>query len=241
MRFPRRRDQAVDRPKVFCIGRNKTGTTSLAAALEQHGYRVAPQGPAELQLRAWADRDFSELLAFTEKFDAFQDVPFSCPWTYVALDQRWPGARFVLSVRHDEHVWFDSLVTFQSKVFGEGQLPTPRELQQATYRYEGYVWDMHQLIYGADAGTLFDPEQYKRHYLDHNQAVREYFAHRPHDLLELDVSEPGAYQRLGAFVGFDVAPDASFPWQNASATAGIDHPLHPRNRAAAQQASGAEQ
>lgn len=34
--------------KVFCIDRNKTGTTSMAKLFGQLGYKVAPQLPAEL-------------------------------------------------------------------------------------------------------------------------------------------------------------------------------------------------
>ena len=37
----------VYRPKVSCIGRNKTGTTSMAALLEHYGFRVGPQREVE--------------------------------------------------------------------------------------------------------------------------------------------------------------------------------------------------
>ena len=52
------------RRKLFCIGFNKTGTTSLAAALFSFGLRVGDQAQAELLLDDWARRDFRRIIAY---------------------------------------------------------------------------------------------------------------------------------------------------------------------------------
>lgn len=46
------------KPKVFVIGCNKTGTTSVAEALRLLGWDVAKQRPAELLLEDWGRREF---------------------------------------------------------------------------------------------------------------------------------------------------------------------------------------
>ena len=47
------------RKKVFCVGANKTGTTSLELLFKQLGLQVAPQGPAEMLLEDWGRRQLS--------------------------------------------------------------------------------------------------------------------------------------------------------------------------------------
>ena len=57
------------RRKLFCIGFNKTGTTSLAAALFSFGLRVGDQAQAELLLDDWARRDFRRIIAYCRSAD----------------------------------------------------------------------------------------------------------------------------------------------------------------------------
>ena len=80
--------------KVSCVGRNKTGTTSIKRALSDLGYRVALQEPAELLLPEWSRRDFKKLKRFCLRYDVFQDVPFSYPFTFQEMDQAFPNAKF---------------------------------------------------------------------------------------------------------------------------------------------------
>ena len=63
--------------KVFVIGSNKTGTTSLAAALEAVGYRIGLQHEAEALLDDWHRRDFRALLDYCHSADAFQAVSYT--------------------------------------------------------------------------------------------------------------------------------------------------------------------
>ncbi|MEW6132914.1 MAG: sulfotransferase [Pseudomonadota bacterium] len=117
--------------KIFCIGRNKTGTTSLAAALRELGVRVGNQKPAELLLKDWAVRDFRRLVAYCHTAQAFQDIPFSLPYTFQAMDMHFPESKFILTVRDSADQWYHSLVKFHKKIWGEKtasleQLALPR-------------------------------------------------------------------------------------------------------------------
>lgn len=196
------------KPKVFVIGCNKTGTTSAAEALSQLGWKVAKQRPAELMLEDWGRRDFRRLLRFCSRGNAFQDIPFSLDWTWVALDQAYPGSRFVLTVRSSADEWYESLTRFHTKIVDKGRLPTAQDLRVYGYLYPGWLWQYHQLVYGIDENTLYDRDIYTRNYEAHNAEVLRYFRGRPQDLLVLDAARPDAMQDLCRFLG---VPDRG--WQ----------------------------
>ena len=191
--------------KVFCIGRNKTGTTSIAQALRDAGFSVGHQPQAELLLEHWARRDFAPIIDYCRSADAFQDVPFSLDYTYQALDQAFPGARFILTIRGSAEEWFDSLVRFHIQLFRKGRLPTPDEMKRFPYRYQGWIWRAQQLIYGIGEASVYDRERYIRHYNNHTERVLEYFRFRPDDLLVLNLADPDADERLCRFLGVDSA------------------------------------
>ena len=203
-------------PKVFGIGRNKTGTTSLAAALTLLGYKLGAQANGEILIEDWAQRKFQRILDFCQTASAFQDVPFSLPYTYQAIDQAYPNSKFVLTVRTDAEEWFESLTRFQTKIVGKGRLPTAEDLQAFPYRYKGWLWRAHQLIYGINPDSLYSPEIYKARYLTHNQQVTDYFRHRPADLLVINLGEPDVMQRLCTFLGFS-GVGLKIPYLNRSA------------------------
>lgn len=203
------------RNKVFCIGRNKTGTTSVGRALRDMGYLLAPQKQTEAMYEDWAARDFRKLIRLCRNYNAFQDAPFSYPYTFVALDQSFPGSKFVLTVRESEDVWYDSLVRFHSKRFGNGQRPTAEQLKTANYYIgQGVPWKMQRYVFGIREGQEYDETIYKNHYIAHNNSVIDYFRWRPDDLLVLDVSQQGALQQLASFLGQPIEEGAEFPWEN---------------------------
>ena len=198
-------------PKVFCIGRNKTGTTSLAAALRAMGYRLGNQARAELLMEDWAQRDFRRIVRLCRQAEAFQDVPFSLPYTYQAVDAAFPGSRFVLTIRDDPRTWYESVIRFHTKRLGGP--PTAEALKRDPYRAPGWIWRNQHLIYGTDEASVFDRDVFVRHYERHNADVVEYFRHRPDDLLVVNLSDEGAGERLSAFLG---RPAVEIPHLNRS-------------------------
>jgi hypothetical protein len=209
--------QALGKRKVFCIGRNKTGTTSVAAAWRELGYTVGDQGTAELLLRDWARRDFRRIALYCHTAQAFQDVPFSLPFTFQAMDQRCPGSKFILTVRDSPEQWCDSLVRYYTVTFGrDGRLPTMDDLKAATYRQRGWLYESTRLMRDVPDNDPFNKEALIGQYVAHNTAILEYFRHRPHDLLVLNVAQPGAYDRLCDFLG-KPRVHKEFPWENRTA------------------------
>ena len=82
--------------KIFAIGFNKTGTTSLHRIFEDLGYR-------SLHDDRW--RQLSDPLLF-RFYDAFSD---GIPEDIRAWDATFPEARFILQVR-DLDAWLDSRI-----------------------------------------------------------------------------------------------------------------------------------
>ena len=205
--------QCTGKQKIFCIGRNKTGTTSLAKALGNLGIIVAKQRPAELLIHDWSRRDFRRILRFCHTAQAFQDIPFSLPYTFQSLDMRFPGSKFILTIRDKPDQWYHSLISFHSKLFGRGKVPDYDDLKKATYVYPGWMFEANRAIYQTPDNDLYNREILINHYNFHNQSVMEYFRHRPNDLLVINLAEKGAYAKFCKFIG-KLCTKEEFPWEN---------------------------
>jgi hypothetical protein len=175
------------RTKVFCIGFQKTGTTSMMQALTLLGYRVT--GPNHVHDKDIAEKFERVAAELSHRFDAFQDHPW--PLVYRQMDALHPGSKFILTVR-DEQKWYDSY-----RNHFEDKEPTP----------------MAVLFYGPQAGCFKDPEIYKGRMRRHNLEVREYFRDRPDDLLVIDVTRDQRWEPICAFLGLPF-PDVPFPHSN---------------------------
>jgi hypothetical protein len=207
------------RKKVFVIGRNKTGTTSIGRALNKLGFKLGDQVKAELLMEDWALRDFAKIVKYCQKADAFQDVPFSLDYTYQIMDYAFPDSKFILTVRNSATEWYESLIRFHTKAVAKNRLPTADDLKDYPYRKPGWLWRQQQLIYGVDEDSLYDREIYIQHYKAHNKRVIEYFRHRPDDLLELNVADPNAMKSLCRFLGVK-AENFTMPHLNISKDSG---------------------
>lgn len=202
--------------KIFCVGLNKTGTTSVEQALKEFKYPLGNQPAAEMLLPDWNIRDFSRIIRYCHSYQAFQDIPFSLPETYRFLDEAFPDAKFILTIRDSKEQWFQSLVRFHTKLFSsdKSRPPTREDLENAAYRYKGFGLDVMKAAYNFPNAALYDFESYTNLYERHNRHVVEYFDNRPGKLLILNVSETDAYQKLAAFLNITVSRESRFPWKN---------------------------
>jgi len=203
------------RGKVFVIGSNKTGTTSLGAALKQLGFRLGNQLAAEKLLDDWARRDFRRLITYCRSADAFQDIPFSLDYTFQAMDAAFPGSKFILSVRDDATQWYRSLTRFHAKRRGLDRPPTAEELKADPYVWPGFMWHASQLMYGIDENSVWDEEKYKGFYLKHIDVVQDYFKHRSNDLLVINLADPESMKKLCMFLNVPILAE-SMPKLNVS-------------------------
>lgn len=175
--------------KVFGIGLQRTGTTTLASAMRLLGYR-STHFPADL----WDDPDAAVL----DEYDALFDNPI--PLIYKDLDARFPGSKFVLTTR-DEEGWLRSCEWLFTEMREEWGFDTSERLRA-----------MHTHAYGTNH---FDEDAFRRAFRAHHEDVRAHFADRPEDLLVLDIAEEDKWAPLCTFLGVD-RPSVPFPHQNPS-------------------------
>ena len=118
--------------KYFCIGMNKTGTTSLKFLFEDLGFHVGDQRKAEILTgKFYLDQNFKPIIDYCQSAQVFQDIPFSYPDTYKYLDKAYPNSKFILTVRNDSEQWYNSVIQFHAKLFGsDGRIPTGNDLKK---------------------------------------------------------------------------------------------------------------
>lgn len=205
--------------KIFCIGRNKTGTTSLASFFRANGFKVGNQEKAELLMEDWAKRDFTRIIEYCKTAEVFQDVPFSLPYTFEALDLAFPKSKFILTLRSNPEEWYQSLITHHSKLMSStAGLPSEDDLSKFIYRkkYKGFILFMQKIVYGYPTVPLYDKKAYMEHYEKHNANVLEYFKNRPEAILTLNLSDTDSFEKLCGFLGLDPRRANPLPHRNRS-------------------------
>lgn len=176
----------MNQSKIFVIGFQKTGTTSMGKALELLGYSVCGTiANSESSLETIRKKADSKL----PLFDAFQDNPWCL--LYKELDLRFPNSKFILTVRPTDK-WIQSMVNH----FGYTKSP------------------MRNIIYGAGS-PLGNEEQYINVYERHNNEVINYFKNRKKDCLVLKSGVDFSWSNLCPFLDKDI-PNCNFPYLNAS-------------------------
>jgi hypothetical protein len=166
------------RRKVFGIGFQKTGTTSLGTIFDKLGYRTAGYH----QFRNLAAREAvsmaeieAQVLQLAQEVDAAKDTPW--PLFYQSLDRAFPGSKFIHVTRRPE-AWIRSAV----KDFGA----EPNAI--------------HQAIYGVPCPQGHEAVWLER-YNRHNAEVAEYFKDRPDDCLFLTLDAGVSYEAVCDFLG----------------------------------------
>ena len=200
--------------KIFCIGFNKTGTTTIEKVLKDFKYRLGDQPQAELLFSNWLNRDFKAIKKYCASAEAFQDVPFSMPYTYILLDQYFPNAKFILTVRDSPEQWYNSTVNFHSKLWGDGKNKLSKEeLKNVNYRYKGFPYDFIKEVFNTSDNDIYNKEKFMNLYNQHIVQVKDYFKTSPEKLLIINTSNKDDYFRLCEFLNKKPLSD-NFPWEN---------------------------
>ena len=173
--------------KVFGVGLNKTGTTTLGQCFKLLGYRHAPYD--RTLLYRLHEGDPEPAFAVADKFDTFEDWPW--PLMFRQLDLRYPSARFVLTERSSPQKWIGSLKNHSERSGTE-------RVREIAYGYP--------MPHGHE-------DELMAFYAAHGRAVREHFADRPDKLLVSCWETESRWHELCAFVGKDV-PETPFPHAN---------------------------
>ena len=175
--------------KIFGIGLNKTGTTTLDKCGELLGYRV--KGCDKGLLQDWRDGNVQRLDSVISRYELFQDWPW--PLMYRYLDETYPGSKFILTTRITDSAWLESLKKHSMRT----KLDHCRSL---AYGYEY-------------------PHENKTSHIDqynsHNANVRQYFSNRSDDFLEICWEKGDGWSELCSFLNKEI-PEAPLPHANRS-------------------------
>lgn len=179
--------------KVFCLGFQKTGTTSLTHFLERMGYDVATYDPFRELSKTPVTREV--LTARAKAVMAHHDAAQDTPWymLYREMDAAFPGSKFIHVIR-DTDSW-------KKSALGD---------------FSHHKNTIHEWIYGSDSPVGHE-ETWAQVYDQHNADVQAYFAGREGDYLCLRLEEmAGKAGAIAQFLGHQGAvPD--WPHSNKKA------------------------
>lgn len=180
-------------PKVFGVGLNKTGTTSLKLCFQTLGITPCSQtrltGRTGLVERLLENRDWEPVLRYATAFRAFEDRPWNMWDAYRRLDERFPGSLFILTER-DPESWWRSVQHWTT----------------AVKRNASEVYCRHLEV------PQLDRQDCIAAFLRYNQKVREYFEGR-RNLLVMNMEAGDGWELICSFLG-EPTPDQPFPHAN---------------------------
>lgn len=172
--------------KVFGIGLNKTGTSSLGHALRILGYADHVDGRPDL-LKNWADGEIEPILSEAKGYNNFEDWPW--PLVYKELFNAFPDSRFILTKRTSPETWFESLCNHADRTG-----PTQQR----------------KLVYGFEMPHEYRAEHIE-YYNTHNDRIEAFFKeHAPNKLLVVCWEDGNNWNRLASFLNKEV-PTVPFP------------------------------
>lgn len=173
--------------KIVGVGLSKTGTKTLGTCLTRLGFNHFSWNH-DFTMRV-LQGDIDEALRVAQRYDSFDDLPW--PRLYKLMDEHYPDAKFVLTVRENADVWYRSLARHAE--------------------YKGAT-EERKLFYGHEM-----PHGYRHEdiafYERHNREVQDYFKDRPDKLLVICWKHEENWTRLCDFLGVE-ALDEPLPHAN---------------------------
>lgn len=171
--------------KVFGIGLNKTGTSTLGECLRHLGYSHVSHRSD--MLSAFQQGNIRRIIAETRRYDSFEDWPW--PLVYRSLYEEYGSeASYILTVRRTPEIWVELLKQHCLTTHPE------RPMRMSVYGYKyphGYE------------------EEHMAFYIKHNTDVRQFFAGKK-EFLEICWEQGDSWGKLCSFLGHE-APTTSFP------------------------------
>ncbi len=194
---------------------HKTGTTSFHAATKQLGYHLPTGSDKQKMWQAILAGDHESQLTDTiGAFDAFEDNPFFWPsidaadtpffaWAF----QRYPDARFVLTVRADTKKWADS---FEKHIRRKRKKAGDKWIGSGLHR-------KLERVYSKQVADTVSFDECAGIYDRYNAEVRAFFAeHAPERFIELCWEDGHGWPELCGFLGRRKPFLRSFPHRNGS-------------------------
>lgn len=177
--------------KIFCIGLNKTGTTSLHHAFQILGFNsVHFRDDNRNNIKKLLANNYErggDILHGLEDYDCFSDWD---SYTYTGriakrMHEQYPDAKFILNTR-DIDTWIHSR--------------------------EKHVLNNIANNQGKTDWLEVDKPLWKKEYIEHHAEMREYFQGNK-NFIEFNVAAGDGWEKLCNFLNLDI-PTVSFPKSN---------------------------
>lgn len=197
--------------RVFCVGMNKTGTSTLKHCFEiLHLGPIASPKTYDREIRRqiehfYKHKTYDEMLDLAEHYKAFEDRPWNMWTMYRHAHQRFPDSRFILTVRDPESWWRST----------ERWITVTKPGVMARY-------EQHLRVHEPSKESMTES------YLRYNSEVQAYFEGTG-QLLVMDIEKGDGWEKLCAFLGLPV-PDREFPHANRQQYTPEDALLIQQNR-----------
>jgi hypothetical protein len=188
--------------KIFCIGMNKTGTSSLHSAFLKLGLKSLHHGysecrtlkehleAAQLIAKKIIDNEKANknLLEHIDEYDAYSDIgPIINK--FEILDLQYPNSKFIYSNRNTIK-WVDS---------------RKRHVMRN-------IENQNKGLYESNFSSI-DEEQWIERKFTHLNRVKQYFKNRQNDLLIIDITKGDGYEKICPFLNLEI-PQEAFPKSN---------------------------
>lgn len=169
----------MKKDKIFGIGLNKTGTSSLGKYFKSLGYNLYCNPSYNNILKA--KNEINEIYKIVDKFDVFEDWPW--PLIYKELYNKYPRSKFILTIRGNAEEWFDSLFR-HSKRTGH--------TKQRLFVYGHYNPDKNNKIDHVNI--------YNNHY---KNVINFFKKNNPYRLLILSTNDLDKEKKIYKFIGIN--------------------------------------
>lgn len=189
--------------KLFCIGLNKTGTTSLEHAWKILGYdNICSPAliTAQSVVTAGFRKDYRLIFDLVDHYDAFKDRPFNTEKLYKIIDKHIPDSKFILTVRDPEH-WWNSVNKWLS--YNHPYHPTENER-----KYKIEIYKRH-----FNASQL-NKTEFLDYYVEYNTEVINWFKGRTNFII-MDICNGDGWDILCPFLDKKI-PSMDFPKTNVN-------------------------
>jgi hypothetical protein len=209
--------------KIFIIGLNKTGTTSMEAYFALLGYNVGVQERFELILRDILllkqknnnNKQFSllnesecePLFNYIDKHDVFQDVPFSCPYFYRLLKRKYPDSKFIFTLRKNAEEWTNSLINFHVKIFSNRCITNHLIYGD---KYNIIMKYLFNTMGFSDNDSWYNKTKLMNFYNRYTHTVLNEFKD-DNLFLSFDINNPNKEELIHAFLGRQINTNIPFP------------------------------
>lgn len=221
--LPKRFSESKNKQNVICVGLNKTGTTSFAGGLESLGYSLFPEslGHNTLFPDVYHSTLGSTITALeNERYNLYQDLPFSLPDFYKKIYQIRPEDIYILTVRDSAEQFVKTCLNFYKRQFSYNSIEDFDE--KIFYRFN------HSNVITIHSDNLFYPKfeswgiktfdniekKLTDVYNKHIDDVVDFFESKYYKNFKIvNVAKSGELENLATWLGKE-SPTPDFPWLN---------------------------